>query len=61
MLEIYNTIEDTNKKKLALNFIGNKKIKRYALGRNKNSEYLMSMIKIDGIIDDFFDIVEWGG
>lgn len=61
MLEIYNTIEDTNKKKLALSFIGNKKIKRYALGRNKNSEYLMSMIKIDGIIDDFSDLVEWGG
>lgn len=38
-----------------------KSIKRFAIGRNESTLEVARIVQLDGIIDDFCDIVDWNG
>ncbi|MDD5159205.1 MAG: FkbM family methyltransferase [Sulfuricurvum sp.] len=61
MLVVGKETIDLKKEKLATRFFSDEKVKRYVLGRNKNTQNLLSAIAIDGFIDDFTDMTEWLG
>jgi FkbM family methyltransferase len=52
---------DLKKEELTIRFFSDEKVERYVLGRNKNSQNILSAIAIDGFIDDFTDMTEWLG
>jgi FkbM family methyltransferase len=61
MLVIEKEKFDIKEEELANRFISDEKVSKYILGRNKNAMNLLSIIDIDGFIDDFTDTTEWLG